>query len=669
MKRGIFDFGNKGYLILGLILFIVIAIVSVNPNLTGFVTYSSSATKIWSCGNITDAGTYEVNTTFEMKSGYGSSTFGAYEVCLTVQADNVIINGSNYTITTNSTTVKTIAILTANASTRAYTSLTLQNISIWNFSIEVYAAGDGANTAGGSLTFIDDIVNLTGFNATLNGTGTGAAGVFIINYTQAIEDDTNNELGENLGGLRIINRSNGEIKWHAINSSNIGGKLKSNISIRSNLASVEGYTDVLNGSANVTLYSISASLSTPNVYMNHTTICTTCYNYTKLTGSAVTFNVTRWSNYTILDNGTLPLITIELPTNTTYGPNDSPLNFTVSLDKNGTIWFTMNGGTTNFSMLSSLDDVSTFGTVFNYTNASIPNGGYNFTAYANDTSGNRAATESVRFTFDSAVPAVTINLPTAITYTDESIVFNVSLDNNGTVWYSVDTGVTNISMNYSADGISVFGDQFKKSHTFSDGSYTFQVYANDTSGNKNFTESVLFTIDAVAASSGSSGGGSGKVVAVIPKGELEQEDGVTRKLRVRGKVRFVVGDDVHTAELVSCTSSICNFVFESDPINVQLALGEGQNIDLDFDGKNDINVELVSVSANSADLKFLKITGGTSVEVEIESDSEGGTTFVPLSPEEEKSSEGKGLSMGWIIGIVAVILVVLIIVLSLRKRR
>jgi hypothetical protein len=582
-KEGKFEAKHGIYVGLALAVFVIVAVLSFNqPSLTGFAIYNvtSGNTTISLCGNITEAGTYTLNQTVELKvGGYGSSTFGNYEVCLTVQADNVIIDGANYSVVSNDTGVKTIGILTANASTKAFTPLTLQNITVYNFSIEVYAAGDGANTAGGTVKIIDDIANLTGLNVTLNGTGTGAAGVFIINYTQGIEDDANNEFGENLGGLWIINRTKGEIKWHAINSSNIGGKLDSNISIGTNLAFVHGATDVLNGSANVTLYSISDTLSTPSVYENHTTICiANCYNYTKLTGNAVTFNVTGWSNYTILDNGT--------------------------------------------------------------------------------------------------APRVTINIPTAVTYTDSSVTFNVSLDKNGTVKYSLDGGVSNISMNYSADGSSVFGDHFKRLHTLSDGTYVFNVYANDTSGNQNHTEKVTFNIDAVADAGSTNQGGGSFVGAVGPK---QLEEGAERRIIKGTKIRFTFDKDgvkeSHTVQFVSIEDNAIRFVVESEPVEFILNVRESKNVDLDADGTGDVKIELLEiVSLSVANIKL------TSISKDIVETVQEDPTDTNLSPQEgangvDSSGRGstgdRGIDLGTevIIGIILIILIALVVIIRAVKKR
>ncbi|MFH1801974.1 MAG: DUF2341 domain-containing protein [archaeon] len=93
--------------------------------------------------------------------------------------------------------------------------------------------------------------------------------------------------------------------------------------------------------------------------------------------------------------------------------------------------------------------------------------------------------------FDS--PGVEIISPESKAYGpfDFPIFFNVTLDEFGdAVLYSLDGGASNVSMSsldnlsYNASVSSLVG-----------GAYVFRVYANDTKGNRNLTESVSFTVD------------------------------------------------------------------------------------------------------------------------------------------------------------------------------
>jgi len=101
------------------------------------------------------------------------------------------------------------------------------------------------------------------------------------------------------------------------------------------------------------------------------------------------------------------------------------------------------------------------------------------------------------FGSDTVPPLVTINSPENITYTSSSIDFQVTLNEDGdTVQYTLDSGVNNITMSTTDNRVYTATNS-----SIADGSYTFQVYANDTAGNRNDVESVVFTVDTTSPTS------------------------------------------------------------------------------------------------------------------------------------------------------------------------
>ncbi len=96
---------------------------------------------------------------------------------------------------------------------------------------------------------------------------------------------------------------------------------------------------------------------------------------------------------------------------------------------------------------------------------------------------------------DAAPPNITVYFPKGANYTfsDLPFTFNVSLDENGSVSYSMNNGVDNISMNGNE---GKFGTAFTHSNnSLLTGTYVFRVYANDTLGNNNFTVNVTFGLN------------------------------------------------------------------------------------------------------------------------------------------------------------------------------
>ncbi|MSS75071.1 hypothetical protein EXS73_02570 [Candidatus Pacearchaeota archaeon] len=202
-----------------------------------------------------------------------------------------------------------------------------------------------------------------------------------------------------------------------------------------------------------------------------------------------------------------PLVTIVRPSNISY---NSILYFNVSLNENGTVWYSLTNGLVNYTM--SGNETLDFGTMFNATNTSIADGSYTFKAYANDTLGNYNGTSQVTFTVERVSPIVTIILPTATSYTSLPVRFNVSLNENGTAWYTLNGGLTNYTMTRNGSGTG-FTDS---NGTIVSGSYTFKAYANDSAGNVNYSASpVSFSVSltSLAGTRTRSGGGSSGSVA------------------------------------------------------------------------------------------------------------------------------------------------------------
>jgi hypothetical protein len=67
----------------------------------------------------------------------------------------------------------------------------------------------------------------------------------------------------------------------------------------------------------------------------------------------------------------------------------------------------------------------------------------------------------------------------------------------------------------------------------------------------------------------------------------------------------LVKNNYHTITLNEVLESSVNITISSEPINFLLGVNENKEIDLDNDGVNDLNVSLVSISNNNAEI-FVK---------------------------------------------------------------
>ncbi|MBI3334528.1 hypothetical protein HYZ97_03505, partial [Candidatus Pacearchaeota archaeon] len=275
-----------------------------------------------------------------------------------------------------------------------------------------------------------------------------------------------------------------------------------NISVNeTNLANITFYL-----SNSTTLLNTSHHISSI-LFINYTGLNATTYfvnaSIVDLAGNINTTQVRTVIIQSTEVDTTAPVVTIILPVNVSY--SNTSIGFNVSLNENGTLLYSLNGGITNVSMRGNEGNI--FGTNFNHTNASISEGSYTFRIYANDTSGNRNETTQIAFSIDRTPPVITINFPANTTYTSLPITFNVSLNENGAVHYSLNGGITNVSMRASD------GRNFNASNSsILNGAYSFIVYANDSAGNVN-SSSVTFSLgvseESTPASSAGGGGGGG----------------------------------------------------------------------------------------------------------------------------------------------------------------
>lgn len=103
---------------------------------------------------------------------------------------------------------------------------------------------------------------------------------------------------------------------------------------------------------------------------------------------------------------------------------------------------------------------------------------------------------------DTIPPDITLVSPSNVSYTSHrtGIDYTVSDTNLQSCWYSLNAGSTNTSVTCGSNVSSI---------TSSEGSNTWTVYANDSSGNRN-SSAVTFTVSIpVSGGTGSSGGSSG----------------------------------------------------------------------------------------------------------------------------------------------------------------
>ncbi len=252
----------------------------------------------------------------------------------------------------------------------------------------------------------------------------------------------------------------------------------------------------LNKSAIITFQGLSSTISNPAIYRNGQ-LCpsSVCVNLTSLNGATVVFNVTGWTNYSINNGPALgPYLDINEPdSNEVYSQSSFPVVFDVDLSQPGKAWFSLNNGSTNNSMNSD-DNVS-----FIYSQSAMSAGNYTFTTYANFTGTTQKATDFVNFkvtdtTGPGITPTVTIDEPDVneVYYpVNFPVTFVVDLSQPGKAWFSLNNGVTNVTMSNSSSSNTRFT---YSQNSLNVGNYTLSAYANFTGTTQRDTTSVNFRV-------------------------------------------------------------------------------------------------------------------------------------------------------------------------------
>ena len=173
--------------------------------------------------------------------------------------------------------------------------------------------------------------------------------------------------------------------------------------------------------------------------------------------------------YTPFLLGTIPVVSVSSPENTTYTVTEVPLNFTVNEQVS---W-----------MGYSLDGQDNMTVTGNTTLTDLPEGTHSLVVYADDMVGDVGASEAIVFTVDVTSASITVLSPEAKAYdaSDVPLVF------------VVDEPVSQIA--YSLDGqdnVTVTGNTTLTG--LSGGEHSVTVYAWDEAGNVGASETVTFTI-------------------------------------------------------------------------------------------------------------------------------------------------------------------------------
>ncbi len=187
------------------------------------------------------------------------------------------------------------------------------------------------------------------------------------------------------------------------------------------------------------------------------------------------------------------------------------------------------------------------------------------------------------------------------------------------------------------------------------GVYTVMCNLTDASSNVNSTNKT-FEVERKVLSRGNPPTGAPVGKKIVSSGSTENlgdltSDGESRLVGPSGKLSFSVNGEDHSLEVKSATEDSVTVILQSEPVEVTIAKGNSESVDLNGDGKDDVTVTYNGLQKGRADLTVTEIT---------QVPGEEGAEPAPAPAVEEKSSAA---STFWIILIVVVIVIILALVL------
>ena len=177
-------------------------------------------------------------------------------------------------------------------------------------------------------------------------------------------------------------------------------------------------------------------------------------------------------------------------------------------------------------------------------------------------------------------------------------------------------------------------------------------------------------VTASSTSSSSSGGGGSSVASIgfwsntIVISLDEFNNGYTKELSRKHRLRIKIGDDYHYIGVISLTNSSATINVSSDPEQATLTIGDLRKFDVTSDGYYDLSVKLEGITNSKAELTVKsineKITEETKAEEQVKEEKAEETKQQEEIIEEEKKSL---VWIWWII--VSIIIIVIGIVIYL----
>lgn len=217
----------------------------------------------------------------------------------------------------------------------------------------------------------------------------------------------------------------------------------------------------------------------------------------------------------------------------------------------------------------------------------FPDGQYNITIWANDSYNNLNNSKIItNVTIDNTNPTGSVSCTPATLNSGNTVTCTCSPSD---VRSGINTSATTITANPS---------------TANTGTFTETCTFKDRAGNSG-TASGTYTVEQGGTGSGGGGGGgsssSGFYSKTIPKtGDLKETKTITQVLDDKERVKISVNNEIHYVGVREVKTNSAVIEIESDPVRVELSVGQSTKVDVDNDKVYDVYVKLDSISNGKA---------------------------------------------------------------------
>ncbi|MEK6872885.1 MAG: hypothetical protein AABW90_02650 [Nanoarchaeota archaeon] len=286
--------------------------------------------------------------------------------------------------------------------------------------------------------------------------------------------------------------------------------------------------------------------------------------------------------------------------------------------------------------------------------STLDDGVYNITIAVNDTLNNVNITNITNLRIDNTKPTATVSCTPKTLNAGETVTCSCSPTDPTS---GVNTSMTSITTNPS---------------TVNTGTFTQGCTFGDMSGNTN-TGSTTYTVELGGSSGGGGGGGGGgagsveaeaarfytKTIPVIAK-EFKDVETITQQLSAKERVKVKIDEVIHFVGVREMTATSAIVEIASDPVQVELQVGEDTKVDVNDDNFYDVYVKLNSIVNGKADLviKYLHESYTPTLEEE-----------AAAGEEEAPTGEGEKANLTWLWILIVVIVIVVIAYFVWKMKR